>query len=306
MHDFQRALALADTVNLWFVVLFVYGAGEFAWLHFRRRAADAGEYRMMALGAVVTGVVFGGVALVAGPVTSTVGAIWASRFAVFDAGYGPLGWVYGLVVYEGFYWLQHWLGHKVRLFWCIHAPHHAPKSMNLFVGFNHSFLESVFYLPLMTGVPAALLGVHPYVVAGIALVDVVWGNLLHVSDKVLVRRLGPLERFLQTPSYHRVHHAQNPRYMDTNYNSITLLWDWLAGTLQPIDDAEPVTYGITRAVDTSSFRDVHFGEFVSLWWDLRAADSWRSAILYVLMPPGWAPTGEQQTTAAVKARWRAR
>jgi sterol desaturase/sphingolipid hydroxylase (fatty acid hydroxylase superfamily) len=306
MNDFDRARDLAGTVNVWFAALFLYGVAELAWLHFRRRLADVPEYRMMTLGTVVTGIVYALVALVAGPVTSTAGAIWASQFSLWDAGYGPLAWVYGLLVYEGFYWLQHWLGHRVRLLWCIHAPHHVPRSMNIFVGFNHSFLESVFWLPLMTGVPAALLGVHPIVVAGITVIDVVWGNLLHVSDGVLVRRLGPLEWLLQTPSRHRVHHAQNPRYMDTNYNSITLFWDWLAGTLEPLDDAEPVTYGITRAVDTSSFRDVHFGEFESLWRDLRGAASWRGALALALMPPGWSPGGEQHTAAAVKAKWRAR
>lgn len=306
MDDLERARELAGSVNVWIGALFVYGVAELAWLHFRRHAADLPEYRMMTLGALVTGVVLALVTLGAGPLSSTAGAIWASQFALWDAGYGPFAWLYGLLVYEGFYWLQHWLGHKVRLVWCIHAPHHAPESMNLFVGFNHSFLESVFWLPLMTGVPAALLGVHPVVVAGITLVDVVWGNLLHVSDGVLVRRLGPLESLLQTPSRHRVHHARNPRYLDTNYNSITLFWDWLLGTLQPLDEAEPVSYGITRDVDTRSFRDVHFGEFVSLGRDIRGAATWREAIAWALMPPGWSPAGEQHTAAAVKARWEAR
>ena len=59
---------------------------------------------------------------------------------------------------------------------------------------------------------------------------------------------------------------------DTNYNSITLLWDWIFRTLQPLDDAEPVVYGITRDVDTGSFRDTHFGDFRLLWGDVRGAD----------------------------------
>ena len=125
--------------------------------------------------------------------------------------------------------------------------------MNMFVGCNHSFLESIFYMPLTLGLLPALLGVHPIVIAVVSVVDAVWGNLLHISDGVVTRRYGVIERVLQTPSYHRVHHGRNVRYMDTNYNSITLLWDWMLGTLQPLDDGEPVVYGITREVDTSSF-----------------------------------------------------
>jgi sterol desaturase/sphingolipid hydroxylase (fatty acid hydroxylase superfamily) len=157
-------------------------------------------------------------------------------------------------------------------------------------------------MPLFLGLLTALLGVHPAVVAVLVFIDVVWGNLLHISDDVAGRRWGFLERFMQTPSYHRVHHAQNLRYMDTNYNSITLLGDWLMGTLQPLDDSEPVRFGITRDVNTASFRDVHFGEFVLLWRDLRTASTPREFLGYLLRPPGWRPQDEQQTATARKQR----
>ncbi len=297
-----QALAISDAISLLFIALLAYGIAEGSYVHLRRHAARLAEYRMMGVGLGVTALAFACVILLLGPFSATVVALWASRFALWDAGLGPFGWVYGLIVYEFAYWMMHWGGHKVRLLWCVHSPHHAPESMNMFVGFNHSFLESVFYLPLTLGLPCALLGVHPLVVAGVALLDAVWGNLLHVSDNVVVHRYGVLERFLQTPSYHRVHHGQNVRYMDTNYNSITLLWDWLLGTLQPLDDAEPVVYGITRDVDTSSFLDVHFGEFVLLWRDMRKAPTWRAAISYLFKAPGWSPSGEQETVAVRKQR----
>jgi hypothetical protein len=152
------------------------------------------------------------------------------------------------------------------------------------------------------GLLPALLGVDPVIVAVISFVDVVWGNFLHVSDKVVTRRLGVLEKFMQTPRYHRVHHARNVRYMDTNYNSITLLGDWLLGTLQPLDENEPVEFGITREVNTSSFWDVHFGEFWLLWRDLRQAGSIRSALGYLFCAPGWSPDGYHHTAAAQKLR----
>jgi len=301
----NQALSIADTVSILFVVLLAYGVAEGIFVHLRRHAARLPEYRMMGVGLGATALAFGVVFLLVGPFNSTIVALWGSRFARWGAGTSPMGWLYGLVVYEGAYWLMHWMGHKVRLLWCIHSPHHAPESMNMFVGFNHSFLESVFYLPLTLGLPCALLGVHPLVFAGISLLDVVWGNLLHISDRVVLRRYGVLERVLQTPSYHRVHHGQNIRYVDTNYNSITLLWDYLLGTLQPLDDDEPVIYGITRDVDTSSFWDVHFGDFVALWRDVRSAPTWRAKLDYLLKPPGWSPNGELDTAAALKQRLHA-
>ncbi len=296
------ALPLADILPLFGLLLLVYGIAEWAWVHFRLRQANNGEYGM-ALKGLGFGIFSGAVlTYLIGPFTKILLSIWGAQLAPYSAGLSAAAWFYGFFLYEMSYWLQHWLAHKVRLFWCLHSPHHAPNSMNLFVGFNHSFLETLFYMPFFLGFIPALLGVHPAIIAVLTFVDIVWGNLLHQSDKTVKRRYGPLERFMQTPSYHRVHHAKNVRYMDTNYNSITLLGDWLMGTLQPLDDAEPVEFGITRPVKTNSFWDVHFGEYVALARDLKTADSLSTAMGYLFRPPGWQPHGEQHTAKARKQR----
>lgn len=296
------ALPLSTALPLFLLGLLIYGIAEFCLIHFRKQAAKLGEYGMSLKGMGFTFIIGVSIELLIGPFNKLLLALWGAGISPLDAGLSPLGWVYGFFVYEMCYWLQHWLAHKVRLLWCVHSPHHAPGSINMFVGFNHSFLETLFYMPLFLGLIPALLGVHPAVIAVLTFIDVVWGNTLHVSDKVVKRRWGVLERFMQTPSYHRVHHARNIRYMDTNYNSITLLGDWLMGTLQPLDDAEPVQFGITRDVNTASFWDVHFGEFVLLWHDLRTARTAGAALGYLFRPPGWQPEGELQTPAARKSR----
>ncbi len=297
-----ESLPLAEVFPLFMLAIFAYGIAEFAFVHFKLRRAKLGEYGMVVKGlgfAILASLVIG---LVFGPVTKLLFALWGASLSPFSAGLSPLGWIYGFFIYEMTYWAQHWLAHKVRLLWCLHSPHHAPESMNMFVGFNHSFLETIFYMAFTLGFIPAILGVHPAVIAVMAFVDALWGNTLHVSDKVFRRRWGILEKFLQTPSYHRAHHAQNVRYLDTNYNSITLLGDWIMGTLQKLEDREPAEFGITRDVNTASFLDVHFGEFVLLWRDLRSASSISERFAYLLRPPGWVPRGEQQTAAARKRR----
>jgi sterol desaturase/sphingolipid hydroxylase (fatty acid hydroxylase superfamily) len=303
MEEFaNHNLPVIDLLPQFMLGFLVISLFELAWVHFRLRQAKLGEYAMAfkAMGFnVVIGIAIGSVL---GPISKILFALWGASLTPFHAGLSPLGCLYGLFIYEMSYWLQHWLAHKVRLLWCLHSPHHAPNSMHLWVGLNHSFLETIFYMAFTLGFIPAILGVDPVFIAVIAFVDAAWGNLLHLSDKLVTSRLGIFEKFLQTPSYHRVHHAQNVRYMDTNYNSITLLGDWLMGTLQPLDDKEPVQYGITRQVNTSSFWDVHFGEFLLLWRDLKTASSLREVLGYLFSPPGWKPAGEQQTAAARKLR----
>jgi sterol desaturase/sphingolipid hydroxylase (fatty acid hydroxylase superfamily) len=201
---------------------------------------------------------------------------------------------------------MHWAAHKVRLLWCIHSPHHAPRGIHMAIGANHHFLESILYFPLFFGLAPALCGVHPVIAIAVNVIDSMWGSFLHISTDVVAEgRYGFLERFMQTPSYHRVHHAKNPRYVDTNYNSITLLWDWLFRTLEPLRDDEPVDYGITREVDTGSFWDVHFGEFRALYRDVRSADGMGEALGYLFRPPGWLPGDGSHTASAMKAALRA-
>ncbi|MFT4520308.1 MAG: hypothetical protein ACI9JM_002710 [Halioglobus sp.] len=105
---------------------------------------------------------------------------------------------------------------------------------------------------------------------------------------------------MQAPTYHRAHHAKNVRYMDTNYNSITLFWDKVLGTLQPMKDEEPVNYGIARVVDVESWRDVQFGEMVLLWRDVKTTPGIRKKLGYLFMPPGWFHLGEHKTASAQK------
>lgn len=281
--------------------LALYTILEIAMVHFAKRALRWRETRMSLLGMLSQGVAGGTFARVSGPLTVAVGAGAGAQITWLDTGLGWPWWIYGLVVYEFFYWVQHWAAHKVRLLWCIHSPHHAPGGIHMAIGANHSFLETLFYFPLFLGFLPAVCGVHPLIVFAVNLADVVWGSFLHISDEIVPNgRYGPLERVVQTPSHHRVHHGRNIRYRDTNYNSITLLWDWLMGTLQPLRRDEPVVYGITRELDTGSFWDVHFGEFRELYRDLRSASGPRTALGYLLRPPGWKPDDPSQTVRALK------
>ena len=294
--------SIEQVAGVLFLLLFAYLLIELGLLHFRRRHLKLREARMAALGVASQGVAAAVVARLAAPLSVGVAATVGASFSPIDAGLSWPWWIAGFVLYELSYWIQHWAAHKVRLLWCIHSPHHAPGGIHMLIGANHSFLESVFYFPLFFGFVPALFGVHPVIAVAVNVVDGIWGSFLHISDEIVPKgRYGVLERFMQTPSYHRVHHAKNVRYMDTNYNSITLLWDWLFGTLQPLRDDEPVDYGITRKVDTGSFWDVHFGEFVLLARDLQCAPTLRAKLGYLLRPPGWVHDGAPKTAAARKA-----
>jgi len=276
--------------------MFLYGMAEMLWLSvLSKKVSFRHDYSQ-----VFSNLLFVNFITIALPILSTAG------FAILGAKLAPLSfseswyiWPAAFLIYEFWYWVQHFLAHKVRLLWCLHSAHHAPDTMNMVVGYNHNIME-VPYMSFFMGFMPAICGVPLEMIVLINSVDVVWGSMLHISPRVVKKRYGPLEYFLQTPSYHSVHHARNPRYMDTNYNSMSLFWDWALGTLQPLKDEEPVDYGITRPVNVESWRDVQFGEVALLWKDIAAAPGIKNKLSYLLMPPGWSHTGDHKMASSVK------
>lgn len=211
------------------------------------------------------------------------------------------GFVLGYVAWEfGHFW-YHFLAHKVRLFWCLHSTHHAPSSMNLSISWAHFFLEGPYADIIRTSI-CMVLGVPPIMLFAIMFIDGTWGTFIHIGDTVIKKAdLGVLGRFILTPSHHRVHHAKNLNYMDTNYCNLLNIWDRIFKTYQPELAEEKVVYGITREVDPGNFSDAYFGEIVLLAKDIYQAPGLLNKVKYLFMPPGWSHTGDHKTVKAMRA-----
>jgi len=226
-------------------------------------------------------------------------------FALFRVGYHWYGWLYALLMWDLSMWIWHYGAHKVRLLWCLHSPHHAPQNLNMTVAWVHFFAEG-YYTALVQAPLLMLLGVEPGMLVVIMAFEVTWGTFIHAGERSFrTGRFGPARFFIITPSYHRVHHAKNPLYMDTNFCSLLPFWDWIFGTLQPLRDEVKIEYGITRDINVTSFVDFYFGEILLLARDVRNAPDWRTRFAYLLMPPGWEPGDESHTATSRRRRFLA-
>jgi len=208
--------------------------------------------------------------------------------------------IYGYIIWEFAHFIYHYLAHKVRLFWCLHSTHHAPEQMNLSVSFAHFFLEAPYADVIRTSI-CIIMGVSPPLLFLIMFIDGTWGAFIHAGENILKDgRLGFLNRIILTPSHHRVHHAKNPMYMDTNFCNLLNIWDRIFGTFQYEQKETPIEYGITRKINANSFLDVYFGEITSLSRDVAKAPGIKNKILYMFMPPGWSHTGDHKTASVIK------
>jgi hypothetical protein len=111
--------------------------------------------------------------------------------------------------------------------------------------------------------------------------------------------LGVLEWFLVTASNHRVHHARNPGYVDTNYGGLLIVWDRVFGTFAEERDEEPCVYGVTTQLRSWNpvWANVHI--YRDMCVDAAAAGSLRGALRVLGARTGWHP---ESSPLANKAR----
>ncbi|MEM8590210.1 MAG: sterol desaturase family protein [Pseudomonadota bacterium] len=179
-----------------------------------------------------------------------------------------------------YYW-EHRVAHQVRLFWTQHAVHHSSRYMNVSVAVRFGPMEGVvsaiFHLPLV------LLGFPPPLVLFGIIAVLAYQTWIHTE---LIGKLGVLDRILNTPANHRVHHGCDDKYLDKNYGGVLIIWDRLFGTYQA--EEERPRYGLKRAFDSINPLVVWFSELPLFFRDLWRARSWRERWMHVFGPPGWA------------------
>lgn len=197
----------------------------------------------------------------------------------------PWPWVFAFVFYDFCYYWAHRSGHERNVLWAAHVVHHQSENYNLTTALRQT--STGFIFGWIFYVPMALAGVPPLVFLTVGALNLLYQFWVHTQH---VAKLGWLEWIIVTPSNHRVHHGQNPRYMDRNYGGVFIVWDRLLGTFQEELDEEPVVYGVTTPLESWNplWANVQF--YARLWRDAVHASSWWDKLRLWFMPTGWRPS----------------
>jgi alkylglycerol monooxygenase len=200
---------------------------------------------------------------------------------------GAWQWVFAIIAVDFIYYWWHRFSHEVNFMWAAHVVHHSSEDYNLAVALRQSVFTAYTGWPMYAVL--AFLGVSPLVYAAVHSFNTLYQFWIHTQ---LVGNLGALEKVINTPALHRVHHAINPRYLDKNYGGTFMIWDRLFGTYEP--ESEPCVYGIVKPLGSFdpiwtqvhyyvecakvSWRAPHFVDKLRVWWS----------------PPTWAARGLPQ------------
>ena len=206
-------------------------------------------------------------------------------FAIFQI--SSLWWVY-ILAFLGIdfanYWTHRW-NHKFNVLWNRHIIHHSSEEYNLACALRQT-ISSVFQIYFFLYIPLAIIGIPPKVITILLPLHLFAQFWYHTK---LIKNMGFLEKIIVTPSHHRVHHAINSIYVDKNYSTIFIFWDFMFGTFQKELESETPVYGVLKPARTWNPIYINFMHLIQLFKDAIRARKWKDKLRIWFMPTGWRP-----------------
>src|SRR5262249_34573235 len=139
---------------------------------------------------------------------------------------GWMRFLFAQLLFDFLFWVQHYLNHKVPLFWKFHKIHHSQKDLNFFTDFRYHVVEYIVRQTVL---------VPPFLIFNITSPDIFafvlfsrWYFCFYHSN--IRTNLGPLRYLLVTPQSHRVHHSLEQQHFNTNFGSLFCIWDFIFRT----------------------------------------------------------------------------
>ncbi len=228
---------------------FAAGLQRFA-PHARLRGSWRTNGALWAVDAALTGTVCGACAC-------TV-ARWAAaaRFGLLDAAGAPLLVALPTTVLAldlvSYGW--HRANHALPFLWRFHRVHHSDVSFTISTGLRFHPGELLLSLPLRLAAVALLgapvVAVVTFEIAFAAANLVEHGNI--ALPPALERRLALV---CVTPALHRRHHSCRPADLDSNFGTVSTVWDRLLGTYAEAASTDAVRTGVPGIDHPVGLRD---------------------------------------------------
>lgn len=196
----------------------------------------------------------------------------------------PFIYLLAFLLYDFCYYWNHRFHHMIGIFWADHLVHHSAENMNFGVSIRLSYFMELtmwmtFSLLAFAGIPMEIFLVVSYI-------QLTYAFFLHTKS---LKHTPILDKFINTPSLHRVHHARNDNYMDKNFGGILVIWDQLFGTYQRESQTEPPVYGIAESFRSFSPVVLNVQYLQVIGRKIKASRSFMERIKSVIFSPGWLP-----------------
>ena len=171
--------------------------------------------------------------MLAVPLVAVAAAVYAEQqgWGLFNVVQWP-GWLeflLALLILDLAIWLQHYVSHKVTVFWRLHKVHHADVDIDVSTAIRFHPIEIALsmlwkiVLVLVFGPAALAVVVFEVILNGCAMF-----NHANIALPPWLDRM--LRVVIVTPDMHRVHHSVLRHEHDSNFGFNLSIWDRIFGT----------------------------------------------------------------------------
>jgi sterol desaturase/sphingolipid hydroxylase (fatty acid hydroxylase superfamily) len=207
------------------------------------------------------------------------GAVWIYNLVPWRMSLNWWTMIPCLLIFDFCSYWSHRVSHSMRFLWATHVVHHTAENYNLTVSFRLSWVQ---HFKLLFFLPIAFLGFHPIVFFFVSQISTLFQFWQHTE--YITRLHWIIEKFIVTPSNHRVHHGSDEKYIDKNFGAIFIFWDKIFKTYQP--EEERPTYGITSKLEKKvDPLYLNFHEYKDIIEDVRKEPKFKKKLFYVFGNP---------------------
>jgi len=210
-------------------------------------------------------------------------------------GYAWYMWLICMLLDDFSYYWFHRQNHMVRFFWAAHIVHHSSDNFNLGTAVRNGWF-TLFYKPFFY-VWIIMIGFPPEMLVVCLGIEALWQFQLHTQ---YIKKMGFIEKILNTHTMHQVHHARNLEYMDKNHGGFLNVFDRIFGTWKELDESIDIEYGVSTPPDSYNVFIILTHEYKNIWEDTKKSKNWYHKLMYVFGPPGWSHDGSTLTVKQMR------
>ncbi len=150
-----------------------------------------------------------------------------------------------LLVSQFFSYVTHRLFHRYPLLWRVHQVHHSDVDLDVSTSYRHHPLEPLVFMPVVTPL-ILLLGIAAPAAVAYQGINIALTVFAHSNLRIPEWLERGLCKLIVTPDFHRLHHASERRYTDSNYGGIVPWFDYLFRTAshRPYAEQEDMELGL--------------------------------------------------------------
>lgn len=144
-----------------------------------------------------------------------------------------LAFVAYLLLFDLLDYAYHWLSHRFRWWWDLHAVHHSQRQMTVWSDNRNHLLDDMLRDAVFATV-ALIVGVEPAQFILLVAISQLLQSFQHANARIGFGQIG--ERLLVSPRFHRLHHSagigheSHGRLGGCNFGVLFPWWDMLFGT----------------------------------------------------------------------------